>query len=86
MIYRWWDHAACKGMDTAIFFSKNNGSMNRSASQRAIAICRGCPVSVECLADALAEERSLRSTYGVRGGYSARARIEMKIKSHAATA
>jgi WhiB family redox-sensing transcriptional regulator len=34
-------------------------------------VCRSCPVRVECLADALAEEAEAAWRYGVRGGLTA---------------
>lgn len=43
---------------------------------RAAALCAGCPVKAECLADALAEEGDLsaKSRYLVRGGLTPRGR------------
>lgn len=57
----WCDRAACRGR-TALFFAEDQ------FSQRvALAVCRGCAVRAECLADVMATEpRGVR--YGVVAG------------------
>ncbi len=54
----WRDRAACIGTPTRVFFS----SKPRDVAQAQI-LCRKCPVSAECLADAQAANDS-----GIRGG------------------
>lgn len=44
--------------------------------RRAAAVCRTCPVRLDCLADAWAHERGVKEhTFGVRGGIPAHGRI-----------
>ena len=63
----WRDRAACRVLGPrvadAVFFPQQS-------YVRARLVCGGCPVRGECLADALAEERSRDSTdlHGMRGG------------------
>ena len=56
--------AACFGMETAIFFPDEK---DRRAHQKAIAICKACPVQLECLVLALKRDEK----NGVWGGASA---------------
>ena len=57
----WADRAACRGYDLSLFFSE--AALN---VQEAKAICRGCPVVDECLAETLRAEVTPR--YGICGG------------------
>lgn len=59
----WRAHAACRGMETELFFpvSEVAGS---ARVRRAKAVCESCPVRDACLAEALAA----RDVHGVRGG------------------
>jgi WhiB family redox-sensing transcriptional regulator len=61
----WQRDAACRGMDSSLFFHPPNerdaARDNRAA--RAKAICRECPVVAECLDHAL----RVREPYGVWG-------------------
>jgi WhiB family redox-sensing transcriptional regulator len=62
----WQDRAACRGMDTGLFFGRD-GEPYREREVRetkAKAVCGACPVRKECLADAL--RNSLR--HGIWGG------------------
>ena len=70
---KWIDQAACRGMDTDLFFPVTADSMPRTARQlstlrrntrAAAAVCERCPVSQECLDYGL----RTRST-GVFGGH-----------------
>ena len=46
----WQDLAACAGMDTDIFFPRENGGGGeRERMRRARAVCRECPVRKDCL-------------------------------------
>ncbi|MBC9729900.1 WhiB family transcriptional regulator [Streptomyces sp. TRM68367] len=56
----WSADAACKGWDTELFYAPVTDPDTRQAK----AICRGCPVLAECLADAMARAEP----YGVWGG------------------
>lgn len=45
----WWHHAACKGMDTALFFPEDRSSpAGRARIRTALAVCSRCPVRVQC--------------------------------------
>jgi WhiB family redox-sensing transcriptional regulator len=46
----WRADAACRGMDTAVFFP---GRGQSGAVAAAKAICNGCPVAAECLTEAM---------------------------------
>ncbi|MDQ2851248.1 WhiB family transcriptional regulator [Dermatophilaceae bacterium Sec6.4] len=60
----WAARAACRGGSPDELFAKG------AAQQNAKAICHGCPVVAECLADALDN----RTEYGVWGGMTERER------------
>ena len=61
----WWRHAECRGADTEIFFPGRGED-----TAEAMAYCRRCPVTEECLAWALADGHQP----GVYGGMSERQR------------
>ncbi len=64
----WQRHAACRGMDSAVFFHPEGerGPARRKRVEHAAAICAGCPVAGECREWA----RRVGETYGVWGGES----------------
>lgn len=62
---RWRDHAACAGMDTDMWFPTTTGAR---PDPEAIALCRNCPVRVECLEYAIV----VGEQYGVWGGLTAK--------------
>lgn len=62
---RWWERAACRGMDTALFFPERGEQIGKVRE-----VCAGCPVRAECLAVAERE--------GIWGGTSARERRRMR--------
>lgn len=62
----WRDHIACKTADPALFDPADESERFRLYPPRAVEasrVCDGCPVSRECLVDALA-----MGDRGVRGG------------------
>lgn len=61
----WQDDAACKGMDTDIFFD-----VHKTATERAIEICLVCPVIEQCLSYAMRTEKGAHAVYryGIFGG------------------
>lgn len=61
----WRESALCAQTDAEAFFPVK-GASTRPAKR----VCAACPVTAECLADALATDER----YGVRGGLSARER------------
>lgn len=52
--FPWWSLAACRGMNTDLFFSDSSFSQ-----QRAKDICRQCPTQKACLNNALWWSRKL---------------------------
>lgn len=68
----WAAYAACREADPELFFSGDE-----EATAAAIRICRGCPVSDECLDWAL----EMRVRYGVWGGATERERRRMVRRS-----
>lgn len=69
---RWQEAAACKGMDTNIFFPPSTKPTPGKFYTRARKICGTCPVQIECLAYAQSMERDLNSSFraGMYGGLS----------------
>lgn len=65
----WYDDAACKGMDTDLFFPERGGS-----SAEAQRICAGCSARFECAS--LADDNPEATRWGVWGGMTARTRYE----------
>lgn len=45
---RWRAEAACRGMDTNLFYPEGRGSTLRAREQIAKAVCAGCPVALQC--------------------------------------
>ena len=72
--WRWWVSAACRGMDSSLFFSPDgeNGLPRRAREERARAVCRQCPVQNECATFAL----STRQQHGTWGGLTEQERHE----------
>jgi hypothetical protein len=61
----WVQLAACRGHDTRLWFSTD-----RFDQAVAVAVCRRCPVRVQCLAEAVKLEAD-GQPFGVRGGLTA---------------
>lgn len=61
----WKYHAACKGMDTELFFGEKGANIDRT-------VCEECPVQQECL------EFGLDEKFGVWGGKSVRERRKLR--------
>ena len=64
----WQEAAACRGLDSEVFFHPDNerGPSRRRREQNAKRVCAHCPVRGTCLAWAL----RTREPYGVWGGLS----------------
>lgn len=62
----WMDHAACKGMDTDLFFKDGPLTLKVQAT------CAACPVRQQCLDYAIAEG-IVHGTWGGLGGKARRA-------------
>ncbi|MFG3102494.1 WhiB family transcriptional regulator [Streptomyces sp. NPDC048182] len=73
-VWAWQVDAACRGMDSSVFFSPpgERGPARRQREERARAICRECPVSGPCGRFA----QVFQQDYGVWGGHTERERRE----------
>lgn len=76
----WWDFAACLGTDTEAFFPARGGSITYPKR-----LCRRCPVTAQCLEDALEFEAThVGGPVGVWGGLSPDERRRLKRSQEAA--
>lgn len=66
----WYDDAACRGMDPAVFFPDHHGD-----HRAALAVCATCPVAAHCLLEAMAVGTSL---HGIWGGTTERRRRQLR--------
>jgi WhiB family transcriptional regulator, redox-sensing transcriptional regulator len=69
----WRESAACRHVDTELFFPIGKAGAALAETQRAKLVCAGCPVRLACLAFALAT----RQEYGIWGGYDEDERREL---------
>jgi WhiB family transcriptional regulator, redox-sensing transcriptional regulator len=71
----WQVYAACRGLDSQMFFHPENerGPSRRRREQNAKRICAECPVQRACLSWAL----RTREPYGVWGGLSTEEREDL---------
>lgn len=74
-LWEWQESAACRGVDSARFFSPagERGAARRRREQIARAICAECPVREECARFAL----SIGEEYGIWGGTTDQERVAM---------
>ncbi|WP_405905742.1 MULTISPECIES: WhiB family transcriptional regulator [unclassified Streptomyces] len=80
--WQWQADAACRGMASAVFFSPpgERGHRRRRREQRAVEVCRACPVLDRCAAFA----QSTRQLYGIWGGLTEHQRDIPRPASRAA--
>ncbi|WP_308116944.1 WhiB family transcriptional regulator [Pseudonocardia sp. WMMC193] len=73
--WEWQKHAACRGMDSTLFFhpEAERGPSRTAREQRAKQICAACPVLETCRRHALSAEEP----YGVWGGLSEHERLSL---------
>lgn len=81
--YEWQDRGRCRTLSVAAFFDfeEVRGRERATRSETAKAICRGCPVRVQCLEHALAVE-----DFGVWGGTTASERELLRSQRQVAHA
>jgi WhiB family transcriptional regulator, redox-sensing transcriptional regulator len=60
----WQDAAACRQLDTEMFFPIGSGGLSQADTRQAKAVCAHCPVRPPCLAYAVAT----RQEFGIWGG------------------
>lgn len=72
-VWGWQAEAACRGMDSSVFFSPSDerGQARRDRELRAQAVCRACPVRTACEVFAVATGQP----YGVWGGLTEHQRM-----------
>lgn len=71
----WRESAACRGMDTNIFFPKINDTtapqrIAKAAYEAARLVCEDCPVSEECYWESMTVGDRPSQQYGMWGGLS----------------
>jgi WhiB family redox-sensing transcriptional regulator len=66
----WLGAAACRKVDTGIFFPRGTPNFVQVANELAKAVCATCPVRSQCLSFALSTDQE----YGVWGGYDEKER------------
>lgn len=76
----WRTRAACIGHDPELWFP---GPGDSSRLEQARAICAGCPVRAECLADVLAAPMPGGRSYGIWGGMSEKQRRGLRVAAGA---
>jgi WhiB family redox-sensing transcriptional regulator len=76
-VQSWRDEAVCAQIGSDLWFPEKGGS-----ARRAKEICETCPVRVECLEYALAQDEQ----FGVFGGMSRKERVEYAKKRRAGEA
>ena len=69
----WREHAACRGMDTRIFFPERGDNRREIALARQA--CSGCPVKQQCLDVALSFPED---DFGIFGGYTSTERRSVR--------
>ena len=69
----WREFAACRGMNTEIFFLDDSNRYKKQVYAEAKSICAVCPVRVSCLDDAMAHHHD----YGVFGGMAPHERRDL---------
>ncbi len=77
----WWEHAACRGIDTRLFFpaGQNEESLHQTAGAKTV--CRSCPAREACLEYALATHQA-----GIFGGTTEEERRSIRRRRKAGTA
>jgi hypothetical protein len=78
VLTRWWEHAACKGMDLNRFIFEPNERYSVKRIREAKAVCATCLVRPECLKDSLKYSTSQLECYGIWGGLTWRERKELQ--------
>jgi WhiB family redox-sensing transcriptional regulator len=69
----WMDAMACRDEDPELFFSESH-----AAIKLAKAVCAGCPVITECLADAVRRDLRHGVESGIAGGLTAAERASAR--------
>jgi WhiB family redox-sensing transcriptional regulator len=82
---RWWDHAACRGMDLSLFIFEPGERYSRKRIAEAKAVCATCFVRPECLAESLKYSTTQLECYGIWGGLTWKERRQLQSDQIVAT-
>ena len=82
---RWWDHAACKGMDLNLFIIEPGERFSKARIKEAKAVCATCFVRPECLAESLNYSTTQLECYGIWGGLTWKERRQLQSDTIPAT-
>ena len=82
---RWWDHAACRGMDLNLFILEVGERYSRKKIAEAKAVCATCLVRPECLAESLKYSTTQLECYGIWGGLTWKERRKLQSDTNPAT-
>jgi WhiB family redox-sensing transcriptional regulator len=77
VLTRWWDHAACRGMDLTMFIFEPGERYSRKKIGEAKAVCATCIVRPECLAESLKYSTTQLECYGIWGGLTWKERSQL---------
>jgi WhiB family redox-sensing transcriptional regulator len=77
-LWSWRLQAACRDVDSAVFFSPDGerGPKRAAREARAKAVCARCPVIYQCATHAIRYDER----YGVWGGLSERDRVALRLR------
>ena len=85
VLTRWWDHAACKGMDLNLFIIEPGERFSKARIAEAKAVCATCLVRPECLAESLKYSTTHLECYGIWGGLTWKERRQLQSDTFPAT-
>ncbi|WP_030905067.1 WhiB family transcriptional regulator [Streptomyces sp. NRRL F-5126] len=76
----WLGRAACRDLDTELFFPVGPDGPGRHQAEKAKAVCKTCPVRRQCADWALTTAQE----YGIWGGMEAEERVLMRRRERSA--
>jgi WhiB family redox-sensing transcriptional regulator len=85
VLARWWDHAACRGMDLNLFIFEPGERYSRKKIAEAKAVCATCIVRPSCLAESLKYSTTQLECYGIWGGLTWKERRQLQSDTNLAT-
>lgn len=77
VLTRWWEYAACRGMDLSLFIIEPGERYSRARIAEAKAVCAICVVRPSCLADSLKYNTTQLECYGIWGGLTWKERQQL---------
>jgi WhiB family redox-sensing transcriptional regulator len=85
LLNRWWDYAACKGMDLNLFIFDPGERYSRKKIAEAKAVCATCIVRPSCLAESLKYSTTQLECYGIWGGLTWKERRKLQSDTNSPT-